>query len=326
MICSVTAHGAKDPKRKKKAAARTQAAALTLDANAVNSPTQPEIKFGDKGAAVLRAQILLARAHFSCGEIDALFGRNLQKAATVFQYERNLPATGMVDAATWAALNADTAPALTSYRISEEKVKGPFVRIPPRIADQASLPALGYASALEGLAEGVHSSPQVLKALNPQAAFQSEQDITVPNTVTMPPAGPAAKIVVSKSEGSVRAVDASGNLLAFYVATIGSEHDPLPVGDWKILGVGRNPVFHYNPSLFWDAKATDEKAVIQPGPNNPVGPVWIDLSKEHYGIHGTPEPSRIGHTESHGCIRLTNWDALELAGLVKPNTPAELRD
>jgi lipoprotein-anchoring transpeptidase ErfK/SrfK len=114
--------------------------------------------------------------------------------------------------------------------------------------------------------------------------------------------------------------------MAFYVATIGSEHDPLPIGDWKIPGVRRNPEFHYDPKLFWDASSKDMKTLIQPGPNNPVGLVWIDLSKEHYGIHGTPEPSLVGHAYSHGCIRLTNWDALELASLVKPGVPAELRE
>jgi lipoprotein-anchoring transpeptidase ErfK/SrfK len=141
----------------------------------------------------------------------------------------------------------------------------------------------------------------------------------------MPPAR-AANIVVSKSESAIRAYDATGTLLAFYVATIGSEHDPLPIGEWKINGVARDPKFHYNPDLFWDAKPTSEKATLQSGPNNPVGPVWIDLSKDHYGIHGTPEPGKVGHAESHGCIRLTNWDALELASMVKPGTPATLKE
>jgi lipoprotein-anchoring transpeptidase ErfK/SrfK len=132
--------------------------------------------------------------------------------------------------------------------------------------------------------------------------------------------------VVSKTDSSVAAYDANGKLLAYYRATIGSEHDPLPLGDWKIIVIQRNPPFHYNPELFWDAGDTDQKAVIQPGPNNPVGVVWMGLSKDHYGIHGSPEPSHIGHTESHGCIRLTNWDATELAAMVKAGTPAILRE
>ena len=147
----------------------------------------------------------------------------------------------------------------------------------------------------------------------------------VPNVITMAP-GAAASVVVSKSDSSVTAYDAQGKPLAYYVATVGSEPDPLPLGDWKINGVAHNPVFHYDPKLFWNAKPQDEKAAIQAGPRNPVGVVWIDLSKDHYGIHGTPDPSLIGHAQSHGCIRLTNWDASQLAEMVKPGTPALLRE
>ena len=182
--------------------------------------------------------------------------------------------------------------------------------------EQAELPALGYASPLEALAEKFHSSPKLLQALNPGGGFDKAGQPMHGSQCHHHAAGLAAQVVVSKSQSAVMAYDASGRLLGFYAATIGSEHDPLPVGDWKIRGVGRNPEFHYNPDLFWDAKPGDTKATIQPGPNNPVGVVWIDLSKDHYGIHGTPEPSRIGHTTSHGCIRLTNWDAAELASMV----------
>jgi lipoprotein-anchoring transpeptidase ErfK/SrfK len=279
-----------------------------------------------KGEPVVRAEILLSRAHFSCGEIDAGFGTNLDKTARAFQADRNLPVTGAIDQATWAKLNADNAPPLTSYTITPEDVHEPFTAIPGDLMAQAKLPSLGYTSAIEALSERFHSSPALLRALNPQANFnQAGVQLTVPNVLTMPP-GEAAQVFVSKSEGSVRAYDASGKLLAFYVATIGSEHDPLPIGDWKIKGIAHNPKFHYNAPLFWDASNTEDRATIQPGPNNPVGLVWIDLSKEHYGIHGTPEPGKIGHTTSHGCIRLTNWDALELAAMVKPNVPATLKE
>ena len=128
------------------------------------------------------------------------------------------------------------------------------------------------------------------------------------------------------SDTSVSALDADRKAIAWFPATIGSEHDPLPAGTWKILGVKRNPRFHYNPDLFWDSRENDKRATIPPGPNNPVGVVWISLSKEHYGIHGAPEPSKIGYTQSHGCIRLTNWDALKLANIVKPGTPAVLKE
>ncbi len=130
----------------------------------------------------------------------------------------------------------------------------------------------------------------------------------------------AAKIVVSKSKGTLKAYDATDKLVAVYTATMGSTHDPLPLGDWGITGVGHNPKFNYNPKLFWDAKPGGEKATLPAGPNGPVGVVWIDLTKEHYGIHGTPHPETIGRAESHGCVRLTNWDVARLAQMVSVKT------
>ncbi len=300
---------------------------VAIDPLAVNSPEQTNLADGAKGQGVVRAQILLDRAHFSCGEIDGKFGRNLKKTIAAFQAERELPVTGALDAATWDAINADTAPALTEYTITAEDLKGPFVPIPADMKGKSELPYLGYASPLEEIGEKFHSSPELLRSLNPGANFEMEgQRLTVPNVEVAPPAQ-AASIVVSKGERSVRVYDASGCLLAFYVATIGSsEHDPLPVGDWSVNGIFNNPKFHYNAELFWDAKDTTEKETLPPGPNSPVGRVWIDLSKEHYGIHGTPEPGKIGHTSSHGCIRLTNWDALELAAIVQPDTPVTFKE
>jgi lipoprotein-anchoring transpeptidase ErfK/SrfK len=315
------------PGKKRRVAARTVSPpAARFDPRAVGSSTQPDTRPGDRGSPVLRAQILLARAHFSCGEIDGDFGTNLQKVVSAYQAENHLPVTATVDAGTWALLNRDGAPPLMDYTITPEDEAGPFLPVPGDMMQQATLPQLGYASPLEELSERFHASPAVLAALNPGADFgQPGQSLTVPNVLTLPP-GQAAKVVVGKAESSVRAYDAAGKLIAFYMATSGSEHDPLPIGDWKIPGVQKNPEFHYNASLFWDAKDPDARAVIKPGPNNPVGLVWIDLSKEHYGIHGTPEPSKIGHATSHGCVRLTNWDALELASMVKPGTPALLRE
>ena len=146
--------------------------------------------------------------------------------------------------------------------------------------------------------------------------------------MTKPPADAASAditIQVSKEESSLRATRPDGTLVFYAPVSSGSTHDPLPPGDFKVLGVGWRPVFNYNPDLFWDAKPADEKAKIPAGPNNPVGVVWISLSLEHYGLHGTPEPANIGHTESHGCVRLTNWDAARVASLVKPGTPVQFR-
>jgi lipoprotein-anchoring transpeptidase ErfK/SrfK len=147
----------------------------------------------------------------------------------------------------------------------------------------------------------------------------------VPN-IASPPLPAASKVVVDRSDSSVSLLDAEGRVMARFPASTGSKHDPLPTGDWLIQGVARNPVFHYNPALFWDANPEHAKARIPAGPNNPVGLVWVDLSKPHYGIHGTPEPGKIGKTESHGCIRLTNWSALLLADAVKTGMPAILRE
>lgn len=308
-------------------AARETKPPLALDVGAVNNSNQPPIQQRDAGSAVVRAQILLGRSHFSCGQIDGRFGSNLETTVRAYQQSRHLPVTGVVDAATWVVLNQDKAPVVTPVTIGPEDVKGPFVKkIPAKLMAQAKLPALGYTSPLEGLSERFHSSPEVMEALNPGADFSRVgQQLSVPNVLVMPPGG-AARVVVSKGESSVRALDASGNTIAFYMATTGSVHDPLPVGEWKIVGVAHNPKFHYNAQLFWDARNKDDRATIQPGPNNPVGVAWIDLSKQHYGIHGTPEPSLVGHAYSHGCIRLTNWDAAELASMVKPGTPATLQE
>ncbi len=229
-------------------------------------------------------------------------------------------------AATWAALNRDSAPVVVSYVLTPEDVAGPFETLPVETIDRAKLSALGFESGIEGLGEKFHASPGLLRALNPGAAFDlAKAEIQVPNVEGEPLArANGLSVRVSESDHSVVAVASDGSVLARYPATVGSEHDPLPIGEWRINGVASNPSFIYNPALFWDSEPGDEKAKLPPGPNNPVGVVWIDLSKPHYGIHGTPEPSTIGKTTSHGCIRLTNWDALELGRLVSPGTPAVL--
>jgi lipoprotein-anchoring transpeptidase ErfK/SrfK len=306
---------------------RSQPRPLTYNADEINGSDQPEIAEGARGSAVLRAQILLDRAHFSCGQIDGNFGANLKKTVTAYQGDRGLEPTGKVDTTMWESLNADTAPALTTYTISDADQKGPFVSVPNDLMEQAHLPYLGFASPADELGERFHASPELLKALNRGADFTKVgQEIAVPNVVVMPPAGVVTRIEVSKSESSVRIYDRSGKLLSFYMATLGSTHDPLPLGNWKVTAVERNPSFHYDARLFWDAPDPGDRAIIKPGPRNPVGVAKIGISKPHYGIHGTPDASKIGHTFSHGCIRLANWDAWELASLVKRGLPVILKE
>ena len=305
---------------------RAPSASLTLEAVNDASLTRP-VGPKAKGAAVLRAQVLLDRARFSIGEIDAAFGSNMQKAIAAFQKANGLNPSGTVDGPTWQALNRDSAPVLAVYETTDADVAGPFATIPQDMLEKSKLPALGYTSAAEALGEKFHASPALLRQLNPgKDLARAGQKIVVPNVEAVAPLPKAERIIVSKSELTITAVDAAGKTLAHYPASAGSEHDPLPVGTWKITGISKNPVFHYNPKLFWDANPQHTKARIPAGPNNPVGVVWIDLSKEHYGIHGTPEPSKIGKTQSHGCIRMTNWDAAALARMVAPGTPAILQE
>lgn len=308
------------------ARARVPAAAFTLD-TVNNTNLIQSVGPKAKGTAVLRAQILLDRARFSPGELDAAFGSNMQKAIAAFQKTKGLDPTGGVDGPTWQALNGDAAPVLVTYQISEADVAGPFTAIPQDMLEKSKLPALRYASAAEALGEKFRASPALLKQLNPGRNLgRAGQEIVVPNIEAAAPLPKAAKIIVDRSDSTITAFDASGNTIAHFPASVGSERDPLPVGTWKVTGIAKNPVFHYNPKLFWDANPQHTKARIPAGPNNPVGVVWIDLSKEHYGIHGTPEPSKIGKTQSHGCIRMTNWDAAELAKIVAPGTPAILQE
>jgi lipoprotein-anchoring transpeptidase ErfK/SrfK len=317
------------------------------------SPAQPHSPAGQtpEGDDPLAVQVMLDRAGFSPGVIDGKMGANTRKALALFN------ASGMQP--------PPPVPATKTYRITAEDVAGPFIdRVPEDMMEGAKLPALGYTSAIEALAERFHTTPAFLQQLNPGITFTADQEVRVPNvepmvlpTATMSvlepkPAKPAGQrgasstaaqptgtsgmeeavappnvvITVSKSTSALTVTDPSGRVVLYAPVTTGSTHDPLPIGEWKVTSIFFNPPFNYNPDLFWDAEPSHTKTTLKPGPNNPVGVIWIDLSKEHYGLHGTPEPSSIGRTQSHGCVRLTNWDALRLAALAKPGTPVVFKE
>ena len=310
-------------------------AALTVDLSAAakkrpvgaarRTPAPVALPCGD----LVGFQVLLDREGISPGQIDGRPGANFSHALAALQNARKVQSTGKPDCATWKALAGDTAePTVTTYTLTDADVTGPFAKIPPKLADQAKLETLGYQSLTEELGERFHTSPALLAQLNRGVPMIAGKSIKVPAVTPFDPAAKSARapeagditIQVSREESALRATRADGTLVFFAPVSSGSIHDPLPPGDWKVTGVAPHPVFHYNPDLFWDAKPKDEKATIKAGPNNPVGVVWVALNLEHYGIHGTPEPGNIGHTESHGCVRLTNWDAAHLATLVKPGT------
>ncbi len=269
----------------------------------------------------LTLQVFLDRAHFSPGEIDGRWGSNTEKAVLAYKAAHKLPA----DASD--SLSAQAAAAIRPFRmytITTADVAGPFTpTIPDDLVAQSELPALAYRSPLEALSERFHASPALLRDLNPDVAFVEGAEIRVPDVLAQEDSGPVLieHVAVSASGGSLTVLDPNGRVVMFAPVTSGSEHDPLPIGAWKVTSVLHDPVFHYDPDLFWDADPTRSKATLPAGPNGPVGTIWIGLDKEHYGLHGTAEPSLIGKSTSHGCVRLTNWDAERLASIVRVGTP-----
>jgi lipoprotein-anchoring transpeptidase ErfK/SrfK len=275
---------------------------------------------------IVKVEILLDRSHFSPGEIDGKPGENLTKALTAFAATHGTSWSGKWNEQLWQALTADAPQELfTKYTITENDVRGPFLqKVPSKLEDMAGLPALSYTSPREELAERFHVSENLLSALNPQAHFdRADETIIVPQVADNPLTGKVARIIVDKSAQTVTAFDAQTRLLAFYPATVGSEEKPAPSGTLKVTGVQKNPTYHYNPDYHFKGVTTQQPFTIKPGPNNPVGVVWIGLSAQGYGIHGTPDPSKVSKTESHGCVRLTNWDALQLAAAVHKGIPVD---
>ncbi|WP_145642480.1 L,D-transpeptidase family protein [Neorhizobium alkalisoli] len=305
--------------------------AAAIDAEAVNAAQiqsvpleKPQQKPPEPDAAIVKLQVLLDRGGASPGVIDGFFCDNLIKAIAGFEAQQKLPVDGKLDPDVLARLT-DAVPAVQAYAITADDGQDLVASIPEDYAKQAEMPQLGYTSIAEKLAERFHMDVNLLKSLNPTAVFVPGETIAVTISGT-PKAGVVKRIDVNRKTGQVFALADDGALLSIYPATIGSEDTPSPTGLHKVKGVSRMPVYTYNPKINFQQGNNRAKLELPGGPNGPVGSVWIDLTEPTYGIHGTPEPELIGKAGSHGCVRLTNWDAEELAGMVKPGVTVEFVD
>lgn len=313
-------------------------------------PSQPSEPKAEFDRDTMHLQVLLDRAGFSPGIIDAKKGKNLESALRGFQEANDLEVTGTADPETRQLLLAhDPRQATRRLRLDPPSFGRPFVMpIPKNPEEKAKLDALNYRNLLEEYAERFHTTPEVLIALNGgDAPIGVGQVLEFPNVLPRsrdygdqlssehremfnalnvePQPARGDHIIVDKSDSVLRVFDADDKLVAQFPVTTGSEKDPLPLGNWKVTTYAFLPPFDYQPDLFWDVDDGDAEVSMPPGPNGPVGVAWLDLTKEHYGIHGTPDPSTIGYTQSHGCIRMTNWDVLTLTRMLKPGFKAKFQ-
>ena len=243
-----------------------------------------------------------------------------------FAAAQGLNSNGELTDEIWQKLTATVAdPVLTKYTISKDDLGGPFVHsIPTKLEKMKDLPVLAYTSAREKLAEKFHMSEELLSALNPKRKFDTANEtIIVANIAENDAPERATRVEVDKNAQVLKLFGRDQQLLATYPATVGSTEKPAPSGRLKITGISKNPTYRYNPKYEFKGVSTTRPFTIKPGPNSPVGLVWIGLSGEGYGIHGTPDPSKVSKTASHGCIRLTNWDALSVASAVAKGTPVD---
>ena len=323
MVLTLAAHGvsAKTAQPSPDAAQRAEA----LNAVAAG----PTLVIGARGNAVVRAQVLLDRAWFSPGEIDGRFSSNMQRALKGYQQAAGLVVNGKIDRATTQALVGGDAQPFATYTVTPADVAGPYAPIPAAMMERAKLKSLGYTSIEEALGERFHMSPRLLRALNP-GPLQAGREIVVAHVGAVSgdalAAPRGASIRIDKSERMLYALDGAGKPVAGFPISIGGPLDPLPVGRMKITTEVINPTFTYDPALLKNAQRGSVKSEIAAGPNNPVGNVWLGLSKPHWGIHGTPSPERMGRAETNGCVHLTNWDAKRLSTIAKAGFVVDVRE
>jgi lipoprotein-anchoring transpeptidase ErfK/SrfK len=305
-----------------------------ISVEAINSgPALLPIGGDVQGPSVLRVQVLLDRALFSPGIIDGKWGRNAEKAVYWLQRREGLRASGHVDEQTWQRLLqlAGSRDVVRIHQLTADDVKGPFIDLPADYYERRNLDCQCYESLGEKLAERFHTSEDLLKKLNPNVELNSLGAGTTLNVPAVDPraapaGGAVTKLVVSDGGKYVHGLDAGGRVLYHFPATLGSDYSPSPSGDYRVTNIAQDPSWHYQPKLLEGVPDSEPDAVLPAGPNNAVGVVWMQLSKRHYGIHGTSAPETIGYATSNGCVRLTNWDAEFLSHRVPPGTPVEFRD
>jgi lipoprotein-anchoring transpeptidase ErfK/SrfK len=310
--------------------AKPRAKALTPDTVDKAEFKPGALRRSQSSPLALKAQVLLDRVHMSPGSIDGVFGAGVLEAAKNFQAANGGQPTGKLTKDEWEKLQqaAGSEPVLMPYEIKADDVKGPFIeRIPDDYVEQSKLKQMGYTNPMEGLAEKFHMDEKLLQTLNPGKAFDKAGE-----TITVVAVGQEMKerverIEVDGRENVLRAYAKDNRLVASYPASVGSKDMPSPSGSLKVRAVAENPAYYYNPKKLTFANVEgDEQIKIAPGPNNPVGLIWIDLDKDTYGIHGAKEPAEVGKKASHGCVRLTNWDAKELARQVRKGVPVAFTD